>query len=89
MPRYRPEDVFLLSGAEDLVEVGKNGTRTQYRPRTEGLFAIIERIRDTHNDYWEVKTKDGLISRYGRPILSGKDPEVLGEGNKELNNATC
>lgn len=86
VPRYRQDDVFLLSGAEDLVEVGKNGNRTQYRPRTEGLFAIIERVLDDENDYWEVKTKDGMISRYGHPILRARDPENEELGN---NNATC
>src|SRR3712207_5748386 len=58
VPRYDPqdEDVFILSGAEDLVPVEQFGTRTRYRPRTEGLFARIERQRDAVNgdDYWEV-----------------------------------
>ena len=43
------KDVFILSGAEDLVPVNVNGNRTQYRPRTEGLYAIIERVLDENN----------------------------------------
>src|SRR5258707_1468828 len=41
-------DTFLLSGAEDLVPVlgGSPGT-TCYRPRTEGLFARIQHLRNT------------------------------------------
>ena len=83
VPRYRPEDVFLLSGAEDLVEVGNKGARTRYSPRTEGLFAMIERVLDEYNDYWEVRTKDGLMSRYGRPGNRARDRDAL------INNATC
>src|SRR5262245_62826565 len=64
LPRYDDSDVFVLSGAEDLVPCLKkvvdpiNGQETwvpeepiqqppytvyRYRPRTEGLFARIER----------------------------------------------
>lgn len=93
VPRYQSEDVFLLSGAEDLVETERIGNRNKYRPRTEGLFAIIERVLDAQNDYWEVRTKDGLISRYGRPDLRAKeiaDSEVCEQENTALcNNATC
>src|SRR5215831_3472316 len=49
IPRYRDYDrdlkkwdTFILSGAEDLVPVaGLRDSVTQYRPRTEGLFAEI------------------------------------------------
>lgn len=58
-------DTFLLSGAEDLVPVGSTGSAIRYRPRTEGLFARIEHIHDKTDDYWDVHTGDGLISRYG------------------------
>ncbi len=60
-------------------------TRTKiYRPRTEGLFARISHINirkdhfDNNNtwisrisefDYWEVRSKDGLVSYYGNPDL--------------------
>ncbi|WP_239341091.1 SpvB/TcaC N-terminal domain-containing protein [Frankia sp. CiP3] len=61
-------DTFVLSGSEDLApveELASIGTR--YRPRTEGLFASIVRYRDvdSRQDYWEVTSKDGLVSRYG------------------------
>ncbi len=82
-PKYDDTDTFLISNADDLVPklVKKNGewkreeradkdnnyTITLYRPRTEGLFARIERWvrnedRDTH---WRVTTKDNVTSIYG------------------------
>ncbi|MFH0341567.1 MAG: SpvB/TcaC N-terminal domain-containing protein [Chromatiales bacterium] len=61
------KDTFVLSGAEDLVPVERQGTATRYRPRTEGLFARILHHRDTGDDYWEVRSKDGLVSFYGTP----------------------
>ena len=48
--------------------------RVRYRPRTEGLFARIEHIRDTSGDYWEVRGKDGLLTRYGTPRPQNADP---------------
>src|SRR5579864_2487300 len=79
IPRYRDRaaaladrDTFILSGAEDLVFVGRVNDETgiavdQYRPRTEGLFAEILRYQDSAqgSDYWRVRTKDGLVSFYG------------------------
>ena len=72
IPRYRDQeqdrkqrDAFILSGAEDLVPVDELSVR--YRPRTEGLFARIEHHHETSNDYWQVSSKDGLISFYGTP----------------------
>jgi len=70
------KDVFILSGAEDLVPVsGAPPAATRYRPRTEGLFARILHRRDTTSDYWEVKSKDGLISLYGTPRPSNALPD--------------
>src|SRR6266536_1626088 len=69
VPRYDDaQDTFILSGAEDLVPV-EDGVRTGYRPRTEGLFARISHHRDAtdDDDYWEVRSKDGLVSLYGTP----------------------
>lgn len=61
-------DVFILSGAEDLVPVnGSYPGMVTYRPRTEALFAQIERHLVSGNDYWQVKSKDGLVSVYGTP----------------------
>jgi RHS repeat-associated protein len=76
------EDVFILSGAEDLVHILKddNGTlvwdsRTEggyivypYRPRTEGLFAVIERWHNTTDNsksHWRSISKESITSIYG------------------------
>lgn len=86
IPRYRDNpndpslkpDIFILSGAEDLVPVDGAPTGAQrYRPRTEGLFARIDHFQDADNDYWKVQSKDGLISYYGTPGLAGSDPTVI------------
>jgi len=76
-PSLKP-DVFILSGAEDLVPVdGASAGAQRYRPRTEGLFALIDHFHDASNDYWKVQSKDGLISYYGTPGLAGLDPAVI------------
>lgn len=72
-------DVFILSGAEDLVPVDEQPGAIQYRPRTEGLFAQIVRRRGAVDDYWEVKSKDGLVSLYGTPGAAGHDPAVVAD----------
>jgi RHS repeat-associated protein len=71
VPRYRDSeiapdewDTFLLSGAEDLVPLPENN-HLWFRPRTEGLFARIEWLRRDTSNYWQVRSKDGLISNYG------------------------
>ncbi|MDP3558337.1 MAG: SpvB/TcaC N-terminal domain-containing protein [Bacteroidota bacterium] len=81
------EDIFILSGAEDLVPVkieheiltGNIGyEKTTYRPRTEGLFARIIRHKKTSGEhYWEVRSKDGLISWYGTPGIATGDTAVI------------
>jgi hypothetical protein len=96
LPQYldaEESDVFILSGAEDLVlefkrdAAGKwvekdgeyaildephtvNGvtyTVRRYHPRIEGLFARIERWRDTTKGdvHWRAITKDNVTSIYG------------------------
>jgi hypothetical protein len=73
-------DVFTLSGAEDLVPVtGGLAGAPRYRPRTEGLFARILHHHDAGNDYWEVRSKDGLVSFYGSPGVAGQDPAVVAD----------
>src|SRR6185436_18974799 len=68
VPRYDNErDTFILSGAEDLVPVEQRPGVTRYRPRTEGLFARIEHHQTSSDDYWQVWSKDGLVSFYGTP----------------------
>jgi RHS repeat-associated protein len=85
LPRYfdgEDSDVFILSGAEDLVPVLilKGGdwvqdertegdfTIRRYRPRIEGLFARIERWQDkgTGAIHWRSLSKDNITSIYGR-----------------------
>ncbi|MEV8376007.1 SpvB/TcaC N-terminal domain-containing protein [Kribbella sp. NPDC056861] len=80
VPRYDEErDVYLLSGGEELVAVESDGPTTQYRPRTEGLYARITRRRDGTDDYWQVASRDGLVSTYGSPSSFGADPAVLAD----------
>jgi hypothetical protein len=84
LPRYfdgEDSDVFILSGAEDLVPVliwegddwikdertEGDFTVRRYRPRIEGLFARIERWQ--HNDgaiHWRSISKDNITSIYSR-----------------------
>lgn len=84
LPRYADSDeadsdVFLLSGAEDLVpELGPDGRRWtkhidgftvhRYRPRVEGLFARIERWTDqaTRDVHWRSISRDNILTVYGR-----------------------
>lgn len=82
IPRYDDDaDTFLLSGAEDLIAVERRPGLIRYRPRTEGLFARIEHYRNADENYWQVCSKDGLVSFYGtpRPIdaETWEDPAVL------------
>jgi hypothetical protein len=91
LPRYRDadeSDIFILSGAEDLVPVlvqddqgnwieepvrRRDGYAIKsYRPRTEGLFAKIERWTrledgDTH---WRSISKDNILTVYGFDLNS-------------------
>lgn len=88
VPRYRDEDesdVFVLSGAEDLVPVldrtlCRHETRDQsagyviqrYRPRVEGLFARIERWTEiaTGDVHWRTITRENVTTLYGRTVAS-------------------
>ena len=66
IPVYADEkDTFVLSGAEDLVPDEKN--EGYYRPRTEGLFARIQKMISPVDgkDCWEVTSKNGIKSYYG------------------------
>lgn len=85
LPRYRDaeeSDVFILSGAEDLVPVlnadGSRHTDTttasgytivRYRPRIEGLFARIERwtnATDPLDTCWRSISTDNITTWYGK-----------------------
>jgi len=83
IPRYQDGDTFLLSGAEDLVLIHEEQSGTQqqrlYRPRTEGLFARITHLQNSSDDYWEVRSKDGLTSWYGTPGAASSDSAVIAD----------
>ena len=84
LPRYDDageSDVYVLSGAEDLVPVLQpDGSRHKddvsapgftihrYRPRVEGLFARIERWteRATGEIHWRSITRENVTTLYGR-----------------------
>jgi RHS repeat-associated protein len=80
VPRYRDgssdlaqRDVFILSGSEDLVPITTPSAPLdpiRYRPQCEGLFARID--HHPSGDHWEVRTKDGLTSRYGAAQADGE-----------------
>jgi hypothetical protein len=86
LPRYwdgEESDVFILSGAEDLVPVLKaDGTVDEfvrdryrirrYRPRIEGLFARIERWTkvDSGETHWRSLSKDNITTFYGKTAES-------------------
>jgi len=86
LPRYwdaEESDVFILSGAEDLVpvlngegaiaETDRDGYRIrQYRPRIEGLFARIERWTavDSGETHWCSISKDNITTLYGQTTES-------------------
>lgn len=81
-------DTFILSGAEDLIPVfhdkelvdGVWHFKTQYRPRTEGLFArILHHKTNTGINYWEVRSKDGLTSYYGNPDADGDENTIIAD----------
>ena len=89
-------DVFVLSGAEELVPVPigpatpadlpAGATAVRYRPRTEAGYARIVHITGAGDDYWDLWSADGLRSRYGtaRPAADGNwtDPAaVVNPGN--------
>ncbi len=109
LPRYEAAepDVFLLSGAEDLVpamRVDAGGALVRdghgdpvadeediggfhivrYRPRTEGLFARIERwsdLSDPAASFWRTVTGENVTSLYGRDagsrIVDPDDPSRI------------
>jgi RHS repeat-associated protein len=87
LPQYRDaveSDVFLISGAEDLVpELTASGDRFadsvagytvhRYRPRIEGLFTRIERWTnqtDSSDTFWRSISRDNVTTWYGKTYES-------------------
>jgi len=91
LPQYddaHESDIFILSGAEDLMPVlnlaggkwvrevvpprtvyGKQYSICRYRPRGEGLFALVERwvnVSDATDTFWRSISKDNLTTWYGK-----------------------
>jgi RHS repeat-associated protein len=100
LPEYRDaadSDIFIFSGAEDLVpelikDAGGNWQKntttsngvsiTQYRPRIEGSFARIEKIDDNNNVYWRVRTKENVVSVFGQSPTARITNPATGESTK-------
>jgi RHS repeat-associated protein len=77
VPRYDRRDEFVLSGSEPLIQVGGDAASVRYRPRTENSFAnIIHRTSDV-DDFWEVRSRSGLVSHYGTAGRRGADQAVV------------
>ncbi len=96
---YEESDVFILAGAEDLVPVldAQRNRQTQtsaafgrhyrvdcYRPRVEGLFALIERWSDREQPdavFWRTISRDNITTWYGRDgdsrIIDPDDPSRI------------
>jgi RHS repeat-associated protein len=88
LPRYQDpaeSDVYILSGAEDLVpapadyrqDPGSNYDVYQYRPRVEGLFSRIERWVEhgTGDTHWRAVDRQNVTSLYGlTPAARIADP---------------
>jgi RHS repeat-associated protein len=86
VPRYldgaaaaSDHDVFILSGSEELVPIAEAEGRTRYRPRSEGRFDRIERIRSGGADTWRVAGRDGLVSLFGTPLAPSGDTATIAD----------
>ncbi|QBS08408.1 SpvB/TcaC N-terminal domain-containing protein [Legionella israelensis] len=74
LPRYNDDDVFVLSGSDDLIPLTTEDDPnfdyiiTSYCPRIEGLFARIEQwVRKEDSDtHWRATDKNNITSVYGR-----------------------
>lgn len=94
LPQYcdlEESDVFLFSGAEDLVpylneqgivEIYESGQFTvkRYWPRIEGGFAKIEQvcINKSPAFYWKITARDNTVTFFGRtPAYQVSDPQNI------------
>lgn len=82
LPTYTDKDVYLFSGAEDLVpfltkdnsgdwipkvDSSKGFPVIQYRPRIESTHSKIEKIEHpSHGTYWKVTTKNNIATFFGK-----------------------
>ena len=80
LPQYNDEsDIFIFSGAEDLVPSDDQGDAPsvkRYRPRIETGFSRIEKIHEpSGNIYWTVTTGSNVVSVFGKsPSAQLVDP---------------
>ncbi|UXX40876.1 SpvB/TcaC N-terminal domain-containing protein [Wolbachia endosymbiont of Oryzaephilus surinamensis] len=85
IPTYDDEDIFVLSGADDLVAINQTSNSkydiTYYQPRVEGLFAKIERLisKSDSTIHWQVTSKDGSIAIYGK----NEQAQIYDTNNKQ------
>uniref|UniRef100_A0AAU7YNT9 SpvB/TcaC N-terminal domain-containing protein n=2 Tax=Wolbachia endosymbiont of Oeneis ivallda TaxID=3171168 RepID=A0AAU7YNT9_9RICK len=85
IPTYDDEDIFVLSGADDLVAINQTSNSkydiTYYQPRVEGLFAKIERLisKSDNTIHWQVTSKDGSIAIYGK----NEQAQIYDTNNKQ------
>jgi len=87
VPQYRDDavggsdgDTFVLSGTDELTAVSDLGSgRSRFRPLTETAFALIDRVRTSEEDFWEVASRDGSVSRYGHSGSAGGGPAVVAD----------
>ncbi len=88
LPRYidvgAEADVFIISGAEDLVPAdeqpdprvvdGRTYEIKRYRPRTESLFARIERwtnVAEASDTFWRSISPSNITTWYGQRRTAG------------------
>jgi RHS repeat-associated protein len=85
VPAYSDDDLFVLSGAERLVPTRPSTDGAMlYRPRTEGNFARISHYLSAQDDYWEVRSRNGLTSLYGHRALRGTDSATVRDPDDPL-----
>jgi len=79
IPRYDADDVFLLTGGDDLVpamswdgadwvpdeEPPGDLTVKRYRPRVDRDFARIEQITDGADTWWRVMSRENVTTFFG------------------------
>ncbi len=65
LPRYDGTDTYVLGG-DELVAVGTEGGATRYRPLKESAFQRILHRNTGGENFWEVTSKTGAVSEYGR-----------------------
>ncbi len=79
IPRYDADDVFLLTGGDDLVpamnwdgadwvpdeEPPGDLTVKRYRPRVDRDFARIEQISDGADTWWRVMSRENVTTFFG------------------------